>query len=87
MSDITLPKTNYLLAIAGNGYDHEHITWMDGYSDDDMHAYAHEVSTAENAKLQKTINAFRDALENIAGTTCGSDCNDIARQILKEFPD
>ncbi len=54
---------------------------------DDAHSVAIDEAANEIDKLRLNLNEFRDALENIAGTTCGSDCNDIARQILKEFPD
>lgn len=62
---LQLPKTNYLLAIAGNGYEQEHITWMDGYSDDDMYCYAEEVSNAKNAELQVEINRLRKRIAHL----------------------
>lgn len=36
--------------------------------------------------LEAEVARLREALETIAGTTDGTDCNDVARHALKEQP-
>ena len=41
--------------------------------------------TAERDALAKKLDTAREALQGIAGTTAGSDCNEWAREALKEI--
>lgn len=69
---IPLPKTFLVLSRLQSGT--EEVCRLD-----ETMAYAATVSAAKDAE----IAALREALENIAGTTDGTDCNAIATRALK----
>jgi hypothetical protein len=53
-----LPTTDYTLATSGDRWEEPRITSMDGYSDEQMHAYAAQAVAAERERLALIVRDF-----------------------------